>query len=148
MIDSLILRTGNRALAPMMVLVSVYLLVRGHGAVGGGFIGGLTAGAAVVLLYLSHGHGRVWESRLLRMAPLVGGGLLVAVGYGLGGLALGGSFLTGGKVYLPVVGEVAASLVFDIGVYLVVVGMIVSIVRHLGRELPEEAPAPRARSGA
>lgn len=145
MIGSLILRTGNRALVPVMVAVSLYLLFRGHGAVGGGFIGGLTGGSAVVLRYFSQGHARVWESRLLRMAPLVGGGLLVAVGYGLGGLVLGGDFLAGGKVALPLVGETAASLVFDIGVYLIVVGMLVSIVRHLGREIPEEAATPPTR---
>jgi multisubunit Na+/H+ antiporter MnhB subunit len=46
-----------------MVVASLWLLVRGHDAVGGGFIGGLTAGAAVVLLYFSRGHERIWQSR-------------------------------------------------------------------------------------
>ena len=130
--DSLILRTGSRGLAPVMLAVSVYLLLRGHDAVGGGFIGGLTAGAVVVLLYFSRGSKRIAASRVLRFTPLVGTGLLIAVLYGLAGLLLDGAFLAGGKVTLPGGLEVAASLVFDVGVYLVVVGLVVGIVRHMG----------------
>ncbi|MFA9446909.1 hydrogen gas-evolving membrane-bound hydrogenase subunit E [Egicoccus sp. AB-alg6-2] len=142
MIDSPILRTSTVMLAPAMVLASLWLLLRGHDAVGGGFIGGLTLGAAVVLLYFSRGHERIWQSRLLRTLPLVGGGLLTAVAYGLGGFVATGSFLDGAKWYLPFGLEVAASLVFDIGVYLVVVGLVVSILRHLGQGIPEPPPDP------
>ncbi|MFA9432432.1 hydrogen gas-evolving membrane-bound hydrogenase subunit E [Egicoccus sp. AB-alg2] len=142
MVDSAILRTATDLLAPAMVLASVWLLLRGHDAVGGGFIGGLAVGAAVVLLYLSRGHQRIWQSRLLRTLPLVGLGLLVAVGYGFGGLVTTGAFLDGAKWYLPFHLEVAASLVFDIGVYLVVVGLVVAIVRHLGQGIPEPSPDP------
>jgi multicomponent Na+:H+ antiporter subunit A len=140
-IGSVVLRTANRVLAPVMVLVSFWLLVRGHDAVGGGFIGGLTGGSAVVLLYLSQGHERVWQSRILRIIPLVGIGLSIAIGYGLVGLVLTGAFLAGGKVTLPGGLEVAPSLIFDVGVYLVVVGIIVAILRHLGQGLPEDTPA-------
>ncbi|MEX2549750.1 MAG: hydrogen gas-evolving membrane-bound hydrogenase subunit E [Nitriliruptoraceae bacterium] len=143
MIDSPVLRTGNLLLAPLMVVVSVWLLVRGHDAVGGGFIGGLTAGAAVVLLYFSRGHERIWQSRWLRTLPLAGGGIIVATGYGLAGVAMAGSFLSGGKLPLPLVGEIAYSLVFDIGVYLIVIGIVVSILRHLGQGVPEEPEVPR-----
>ncbi|GGI05234.1 hydrogen gas-evolving membrane-bound hydrogenase subunit E [Egicoccus halophilus] len=144
-IDSPILRTCASLLAPAMVLASLWLLLRGHDAVGGGFIGGLAVGAAVVLLYLARGHQRIWQSRLLRTLPLVGVGLLVAVGYGVGGLVSTGAFLDGAKWYLPFLPfhlEVAASLVFDIGVYLVVVGLVVAIVRHLGQGIPEPPPDP------
>jgi multicomponent Na+:H+ antiporter subunit A len=141
-IDSLILQTVANALGTAMVIASLWLLVRGHNAVGGGFIGGLAGGAAVVLFYLSHGHERVWQSRWLRITPLIGVGMMVGTGYGLWGLAFGDGFLAGGKVVLPFGISVAASLVFDIGVYLVVVGMIVAIVRHLGQGLPEDAAAP------
>ena len=132
MTDSLILRTGSRGLAPVILAASVYLLLRGHDAVGGGFIGGLTAGAVVVLLYFSRGSRRIARSRVLRFTPLVGTGLLIAVLYGLGGLLLEGAFLAGGKVALPGGLGVAASRVFDVGVYLVVVGLVVGIVRHMG----------------
>lgn len=136
-IDSLVLQTLANGLGTVMVAASLWLLVRGHDAVGGGFIGGLTAGAAVVLFYLSHGHEQVWQSRWLRVAPLVGTGVLVAVVYGLWGLGVGDGFLAGGQLHLGPV-HVAASLVFDVGVYLVVVGLVVSIVRHLGQGLPED----------
>jgi multicomponent Na+:H+ antiporter subunit A len=148
-IDSLILQTVANTLGVVMVASSLWLLVRGHNAVGGGFIGGLAGGAAVVLFYLSHGHERVWQSRWLRVTPLVGVGVLIATLYGLAGLVVGEGFLAGGKLALPLGITVAASLVFDIGVYLVVVGMIVGIVRHLGQGLPEDRPDPdRHRVGS
>jgi multicomponent Na+:H+ antiporter subunit A len=142
-IDSSVLRTGNLLLVPVMFLASLWLLWRGHNAVGGGFIGGLAAGAAVVLLYFARGHERIWQSRLLRTMPLVGSGVVVASGYGLVGLALTGAYLPGGKIPIPLYGEVAASLIFDIGVYLIVVGIVVAIIRHLGQGFPEEPEAPR-----
>jgi multicomponent Na+:H+ antiporter subunit A len=144
-IDSLILQTVANGLGVAMIVASLWLLVRGHDAVGGGFIGGLTAGAAVVTFYLSHGHERVWQSRWLRVTPMVGAGLLLSAGYGLAGLLTGKGFLAGGKLSLPGGIDVAASLVFDIGVYLVVVGMVVSIVRHLGQGLPEDQVEPDRR---
>ena len=137
-IESVILQTVATSLELAIVAASLWLLVRGHNAVGGGFIGGLTAGAAVVLFYFSHGHERVWQNRKLRLTPLVGTGLLIALLYGLAGLVLGEGFLAGGKLVLGPV-TLAASLIFDVGVYLVVIGMIVGIVRHLGQGLPEEA---------
>jgi multicomponent Na+:H+ antiporter subunit A len=139
-IESVILQTVASSLELVIVAASVWLLVRGHNAVGGGFIGGLTAGAAVVLFYFSHGHERVWRNRKLRLTPLVGAGLLIALLYGLAGLALGAGFLAGGKLVLGPV-SIAASLVFDIGVYVVVIGMIVGIVRHLGQGLAAEEEA-------
>lgn len=145
--DSLILRTGSRGLAPIMLAVSVYLLVRGHDAVGGGFIGGLTAGAVVVLRYFSEGHERLLSSRTLRYAPLVGSGILLSALYGVAGLVLGGNFLAGAKVALPGGLEVAASLAFDVGVYLVVLGLIVAVMRHLGHPGDETALRLPEREG-
>ncbi|MEX0836160.1 MAG: hydrogen gas-evolving membrane-bound hydrogenase subunit E, partial [Nitriliruptor sp.] len=133
MIGSQLLRTTTAMLAPAMVVASLWLLLRGHNAVGGGFIGGLVAGAAIVLRYFSHGHSDIFHARTTRTVPTVGIGVLIAVGYGLGGLGLTGAFLAGGKIPLPFVDDVAASLVFDIGVYLVVVGLVASIIRHLGQ---------------
>jgi multisubunit Na+/H+ antiporter MnhB subunit len=156
MIDSPILRTAATMLAPAMVVASLWLLVRGHDAVGGGFIGGLTAGSAVVLLFVSRGHERIWQSRWLRSIPLLGIGLAVALLYGFGGLALAGAFLAGQDVTLPFGVHVAASLLFDIGVFLVVVGLMVTILRHLGQDAAEPpadpdryrpAPAPEPEVG-
>ncbi len=140
MIDSAILQAANVFLAPVMIVASLWLLVRGHDAVGGGFIGGLTAGAAVVLLYFSQGHQRIWQSRWLQSLLLAGGGLLVALAWGFGGLLGKGSFLAGAKFTLPLGVEVAGSLVFDIGVYGVVIGIVVAILRHLGQGITEPPP--------
>jgi multicomponent Na+:H+ antiporter subunit A len=141
MIGSEILRSSTTVLGPVMLVASVWLLFRGHDAVGGGFIGGLVAGAAVVLHYLSHGHAEVWHRRTTRTVPTVGIGVLIAAGYGLAGLAISGAFLAGGRIPLPVVDYVAASLVFDVGVYLVVVGLVAAIVRHLGQGVsPHQLP--------
>jgi multicomponent Na+:H+ antiporter subunit A len=142
MIDSPILRSSATLLAPAMVIASLWLLVRGHDAVGGGFIGGLTAGSAVVLLFVSRGHERIWQSRYLRAIRLLGLGLLVAVLYGLGGLVLERSFLAGAKLSLPLGQKAAASLVFDVGVFLVVVGLMVTILRHLGQDAAEPPADP------
>jgi multicomponent Na+:H+ antiporter subunit A len=142
MIDSPILRTSTTLLAPAMVVASLWLLVRGHDAVGGGFIGGLTAGAAVVLLFVARGHERIWQSRFLRAMPLLGSGLLLAALYGAGGLALAGAFLAGAKVALPFGLSIAASLLFDVGVFLVVNGLVVTILRHLGQDAAEPPADP------
>jgi multicomponent Na+:H+ antiporter subunit A len=143
MIGSQILRTANVLLAPAMLVASLWLLVRGHDAVGGGFIGGLVAGSAVILWYFSLGHTEVFHRRTTRTIPMVAVGVLVAVGYGLVGLAISGAFLDGAKLPAPIVGEVAASLVFDVGVYLVVVGLVAAIVRHLGQGVgPHDLPPP------
>jgi len=145
-IESIVLRLMTAVLAPVLVITSLWLLLRGHDAVGGGFIGGLTAGAAAVLLYLSQGHERLWQSLWFRTMPLIGSGLVIATAYGLAGLSTSGNFLAGGKIRLPGGLTVANSLVFDIGVYLVVVGLVVAILRHLGQGIPEDEPVA-ARGG-
>jgi len=141
-IDSTILRVMTTAIAPVMLLTALWLLLRGHDAVGGGFIGGLTAGSAVVLLYLSQGHHRLWQSRWFRAMPMVGTGLVIAAVYGLAGLSTSGNFLSGGKVTLPGELTIASSLVFDVGVFLVVVGLVVAVLRHLGQGMAEDEAHP------
>lgn len=136
--STLILRATTRVLTPIMVVLSLYLLMRGHDAPGGGFIAALVAGAAVVLQYLANGLQGVRRFLPVEVGTLTGIGLLLAVGFGLAGLVLGVTFLEGAlwKLDVPVVGEVkvAASLSFDIGVYLIVLSVVVAIVRYLGEE--------------
>lgn len=135
--NSLILRTTTRVLTPVIIAVSVYLLLRGHDAPGGGFIGGLVAGSVFVLHYLSYGP---TQSRAIPVssASMIGAGLVVAAFVGLAGMAAGGAFLESAvwKIAGPIVGEVkiTASLFFDVGVFLAVVGAVVGVVRHLGEE--------------
>lgn len=137
--SSLIVRATIRVLTPGILLLSLVLLVRGHDEPGGGFIGGLVAGAAVVLEYLAGGPERVRRFPPVRGTILLATGIGLAVAYGLAGLAFGGAFLQGTvwKAEVPVAGElkVAASLAFDAGVYLVVLALVVAYVRVLGEEL-------------
>jgi multicomponent Na+:H+ antiporter subunit A len=140
LVSSPILRFTSRALTPVILVVSVVLLLRGHDEPGGGFIAALTGGAAVILRYLAEGPYGV--SRLIRVQPTT----LLATGVGLGavvglaGLIAGGAFLEGAvwRVAAPVFGEVklAASLGFDLGVAVAVVGAVAALVRVFGEEPP------------
>lgn len=129
---SLILATATRFLMPMMLLFSVFLLLRGHHLPGGGFVGGLVAAAAFSL------YAFVFDARqarlLLRVDPrsLIGAGLLLALGSGSLALLAGQPFLTGrwGLLNLGRVGEfkLGTPLFFDMGIYLVVLGATLAMI--------------------
>jgi multicomponent Na+:H+ antiporter subunit B len=136
--NSLILRTTTRLLLPLLLLYSVFLLFRGHNEPGGGFSGGLVAASAFVLYGFAFG---VPEAiRALRVNPriVIGAGLLVAVASGSLALLAGQPLMTGlwGRVILPAFGtlDVGTPLLFDVGVYLVVVGVTLSIILPLAEE--------------
>jgi multicomponent Na+:H+ antiporter subunit B len=133
---SAILRSTTRFLVPLMLLLSVFLLLRGHNQPGGGFVGGLVAATAFALVLLAEGP-KV-ARRLLRLEPLslVGIGLLVSLGSGLPPLLRGRAFMTGRwlDVSLPVIGKLGTPVVFDVGVYLVVAGVVLSILWALAEE--------------
>jgi multicomponent Na+:H+ antiporter subunit B len=140
--NALILTATARLLMPLLLLFSVFILLRGHNEPGGGFSGGLIAAAAYSLLAYASG---VAEARAaLRIDPrsLLGIGLLVALGSGLVGVLLGGAPLEGVWVTLPVAGSVyvGTPLVFDIGVYLVVIGTALTMVFELKGEEERESP--------
>lgn len=141
---TLILRTTTRVLTPIILVVSVYLLLRGHDAPGGGFIGGLVAGAAVVLHFLSYGPGHTLRMMPVSAGTMLGAGVALAVSVGLVALAAGGEFLEGAvwKTTVPVLGELkaTASLIFDLGVFFVVIGTIQGFVGFLGEEHSEVSP--------
>jgi multicomponent Na+:H+ antiporter subunit B len=119
-----------------MLLFSVFLLVRGHNEPGGGFVGGLVAATAFALVLLSDGLEA--SRRLLRVDPLgfVAAGLLVALASGIPPLLRGSPYMKGLwlKVPLPVVGKIGSPVVFDVGVYLVVVGIVLAILFALAEE--------------
>jgi multicomponent Na+:H+ antiporter subunit B len=133
--DSLILRSAVRLLLPLLLLFSIFLLLRGHNEPGGGFSGGLVAAAAFALLTIATDVPTT--RRTLRMSPrvFIGVGLLVAVASGAIGLIGGGAFLTGLWAELPLPGgaklAVGTPLLFDVGVYLVVIGVVLTIVLSL-----------------
>lgn len=118
------------------LLFSLFLLFAGHNAPGGGFVGGLVAAAGIVLRYVAGGVEEVERVVRVRPSTLLGGGLLTAALVGMGGWLWGDAFLASAKVELavPVFTTLKATtaLPFDIGVYLIVVGLVLTIVEVLG----------------
>ncbi|HMN96726.1 MAG TPA: Na+/H+ antiporter subunit B [Phycisphaerales bacterium] len=142
---SVIFKAGARAVAPLLVLVSALLVVRGHNEPGGGFVGGLLCASAFALVALAEGVGAA--RRLLRIEPLrlVGIGLLVALGSAIPAAIAGFAPFTGLWVSLqlwdkasPV--KLGTPLVFDLGVYLTVVGIALAMIFTL-EESDDDAPA-------
>ncbi|MGQ9681589.1 MAG: MnhB domain-containing protein [Anaerolineae bacterium] len=135
---SLILRTVARPMLPILLLFSFFLLVRGHDMPGGGFVGGLVAAAAVLLQMLAYN--AKTARRLLVVDPevLLASGLGLALVSGLLPLLWDLPFLTARFMRLRLEGladiEIGLSTVFDAGVYLVVVGVVLAIVLGLAEE--------------
>jgi multicomponent Na+:H+ antiporter subunit B len=127
---SLILATATRLLIPLMLIFSIFLLIRGHNEPGGGFVGGLVAGAAFTLYAAVYGVSQAQNALRFDPKQVVGFGLLVAVVSGLLAFIQGLPFMTGlwYKEPLPVIGKVGTPLLFDVGVYLVVLGIAATIV--------------------
>lgn len=134
---SLILETGTRAVFHTVLLFSVFLLFAGHNAPGGGFIGGLVAGAAVVLRFVAYGSADL--RRLIPVEPetLLGVGVLLAAGTGVGAMMIGSEFLAAGYLFRQDVGALGtvglhSTVIFDIGVFCVVVGLVLALLESLG----------------
>jgi multicomponent Na+:H+ antiporter subunit A len=136
---SLVLEFIARLTFHTMVLLSLYLLFAGHNVPGGGFTGGLVGGLALVVRYLAGGRYELGEAAPIAPGILLGLGLALAAGTGIVGLALGADALqtTALEATLPIFGDVklVTALFFDIGVYLVVLGLVLDILRSLGAEL-------------
>ncbi|MFW6348343.1 MAG: Na+/H+ antiporter subunit B [Cyclonatronaceae bacterium] len=135
--NSLIFKTATRFLFPLLLVFSVFLFFRGHNEPGGGFIGGLVGAAAFVLFAIAFGTGVT--RKLLRVEPriLVGWGLLFALVSGLPAMLSGSAFLTGLWSFPVVFGaklHLGTPLIFDIGVYLVVVGFTLAAIFALEEE--------------
>ncbi|QKT04501.1 monovalent cation/H+ antiporter subunit A [Ectothiorhodospiraceae bacterium 2226] len=126
-----------RPLLPLALLVSIYIFLRGHNLPGGGFIAGLITAVALILQYLANGVQWTQARMPVDYHPVIGWGLLIAALTGLGSWYFGYPFLTTSFDYftLPVVGkfELATALVFDLGVYLTVVGAVMLILANLGK---------------
>jgi multicomponent Na+:H+ antiporter subunit B len=133
---STILSAAMKFILPLILLVSIFLLVRGHNEAGGGFVGGLVAAAGFVLVVIADG---VEASlRLLRLEPktIIGAGLLTACLSGLLPLAYQKPFLTGlwSPDDVPLMGGTGTPMLFDAGVYLVVLGIVTLLVSTLAEE--------------
>ena len=135
---SVVLETAVRLIFHTVLVFSLYLLFAGHNQPGGGFVGGLVAGAAFVLRYVAGGRAALKAAVPVDPGIPVGGGLVLAAGTGMAAWLFGGQFLESGKISLdlPVLGllKVTSALPFDTGVYLVVVGLVLAVLRTLGAE--------------
>lgn len=137
-----VLRTVARMMTPVLLLLSLVLLVRGHNAPGGGFVGGLLAVAAFILYLLGSGVRMV--QRLVRVHPVLvmAVGLLVLMGCGVLPMLLGRPFLTGLWTQVrtpwgsPV--KVGTPILFDVGVYLVVFGTTLNFILSMEKGSREE----------
>jgi multicomponent Na+:H+ antiporter subunit B len=138
--NTLILRTVAPALTALMLLFSVFVLLRGHNEPGGGFIGGLIAASALAIYGIAFGVGAVRRAILFHPMAIAGAGLFIATLSGLLSILFGRPFMTGLWIYPELLGvELPLSTVisFDLGVYMVVLGSIVSIALALEQDTEE-----------
>ncbi len=140
---SLIMDTTARLIFHSAVVLSLYLLFAGHNQPGGGFVGGLVAAAAVGMYYVAGGIDAVRSLSRLRPWTILGSGLVLASLAALVPTVMGGQVMESGyvDVDLPLLGHVKATsvLVFDSGVYAVVVGLVLMVFEAVGEEAePEE----------
>ena len=135
---SLILRTATRFLLPLLLLFSLVLLARGHHEPGGGFSGGLVAASAFVLYRFAFGVEDARRALPVEPRALIGAGLLVAVVSGSLALPAGRPLMTGLWWRVPVPGlgdlDLGTPLLFDVGVYLAVMGVALTIILPLAEE--------------
>ncbi len=134
--EDLVLQVGARLLVPGMLVLSLWMLWRGHDRTGGGFIAALVAGSAVVLGHLATG--RTQPGRWLRPGTLAGAGTVLALVVGLVPVLGGGALLA--PFDIPVLSAVGISsaLLFDLGVYLLVLAMVSAAVQSLGVVAPTD----------
>ncbi|HWS57389.1 MAG TPA: hydrogen gas-evolving membrane-bound hydrogenase subunit E, partial [Actinotalea sp.] len=139
---SIILEVATRLIFHTMVVFAVFLLFSGHNAPGGGFAAGLVVGIALTVRYLAGGRYELGEAAPVQPGFLLGAGLFLSVGTGLVPLLLGGEMLQSAAVEMDLgpFGDVkfVTSLFFDIGVFLVVIGLVLDVLRTLGAEVDRQ----------
>jgi len=130
-VTSTILQTATRLLMPLLLLFAVFLLLRGHNQPGGGFVGGLVVASSFVLYSIAFGVDAARRALLVTPSTLLGVGLLVALTSGLPGVVSGQPLMTAQWAELVFGSNVVAigtPLVFDVGVFLAVIGVVLTIV--------------------
>jgi len=152
---SIVFEVITRLLFHTLVVVSVYLLVAGHNAPGGGFAAGMMTGLALVIRYLAGGRYELDEAAPVDAGRFIGAGLAIAALSALVPMAFGGVVFQSAAfdLSLPLLGtlHVVSSVLFDVGVYLVVVGLVLDLLRALGSQidrqiLREQRAAEEART--
>jgi len=139
---SLILEVVVRILFHTIIVISIYVLFAGHNLPGGGFAGGLVAGLALVMRYVAGGRYELGIAAPTDAGYMLGSGMAIAVGTAVAPMLWGDDPLTRAiwEAELPLVGhvELVSSTFFDIGVYLVVIGLVLDVLRSLGGEVDRQ----------
>ena len=145
---SLVLEVATRLIFPVIMVLSAYFFFTGHNTPGGGFAGGLTAGLALVLRYLAGGRYELGETLPLDAGKILGVGLGLSAGTAFVSLLVGAPALSSALIEfdVPVLGHIkfVTALFFDLGVYLIVVGLVLDVLRSLGARIDEEIVAAAA----
>lgn len=133
---SVILSTAVKYLIPLLLIFSFFLLLRGHNDPGGGFVGGLVAASAFALFAIANGFDEAKKFLKIEPIMLIAIGLLIAILSGIIPVFCNLDFLTGiwFEQNLPIVGKLGTPLIFDIGVFLVVLGISTKIIFSLAEE--------------
>ena len=146
---SIMLEVIVRILFHTIIIVSLYLLFAGHNLPGGGFAGGLVAGMALVMRYIAGGRYELGAAAPTDAGRFLGIGMSLAVACAIIPLFFGAPPLTSAffEATIPVIGhiEFVTSTIFDIGVYLVVIGLVLDVLRSLGAEVDRQTQELRAR---
>lgn len=139
---SILLEVVVRLIFHPIIILSIYLLFAGHNLPGGGFAAGLVAGLALVARYLAGGRHELGAAAPIDAGKLLGTGLVLAVGTALVPILFGQAALTStfweGEIWLFGHVEFVTSTIFDVGVYLVVVGLTLDVLRSLGAEVDKQ----------
>ncbi|AXT32578.1 monovalent cation/H+ antiporter subunit A [Pseudoalteromonas tunicata] len=145
----ILLASISQSLLPLALLVTVYIFLRGHNLPGGGFIAGLITAIAFILQYMAHGSQWIYERFDVNYRKVIAFGIATAFMTGVGSWFFGRPFLTTWFEYfdIPLVGkiELASALVFDLGVYLTVVGSTLMILASLGKLTINQQPQQEAK---
>ena len=129
--NSIILRTATNYILPLLLMFSVFILLRGHYLPGGGFVGGLIAAVAFVLHMLANGLEETRKLLMIHPGYLLPFGLSLTLLSGFAPVILTGDpFMTGVWMNeaIPVIGKIGSALFFDLGVYVVVFGVTLTII--------------------
>lgn len=147
--DSLILRTVSRLMMPLLLLLSIYMLLRGHNLPGGGFIGGLLAASAIILQIVAFGPKTARRILPVNYLLLAAFGVFFGAIWGLPAMVAGLPYMQAFWLPEPIpgVGKLGTPVLFDIGVYLTVIGVTTKIALLLVEEpilfpLPAMKPSP------
>jgi multicomponent K+:H+ antiporter subunit A len=137
----------SQSLLPIALLVSAYIFLRGHNMPGGGFIAGLITSVAIIQQYIAHGVDWMKHRVKIDYQILIGSGIAIAALTGVGSWFFDKPFLTSwfDYFYWPVVGkfELASAMIFDLGVYLTVIGATMLILANLGKLTTSERPVQK-----